>query len=316
METIILQFLLTKGIGEASLRRFLFFMEEVEESQSGKLFGDPRQLSSVLSISYDLAASLLASHDKASELFGKVQKHGIEMLWIGHQHYPNRLRTYAKNDMPPVLFCQGNIELLNNTSVGFCGSRKSSEKGLDITKQCVIQLVENGMDVVSGYASGVDMASHKAALTGGGNTIFVLAEGLFKSSHKREIKSLLTHGNHLFVSQFSPDIPWNSHNAMRRNSTILGLSDAMILVESGITGGTFQAGETALKTGKPLFVIDFSTTGQSSEANPYFIEKGAIPIRKSRTSSMPNLTKLFDKIEQQLHVVCESQKAFDFVSVK
>ncbi|MDR1492453.1 MAG: DNA-protecting protein DprA [Planctomycetaceae bacterium] len=288
----------------------------MEEYQISELFNDSQRLANALNIHYDMSASVLTNQSKALELFDKIQKRQIEMVWIGDKNYPNRLRNFAKNDMPPVLFCQGNLNLLKNMSVGFCGSRKSSEKGLSITKQCVIQLIEKEIDIVSGYAAGVDITSHQSALEFGGNTIIVLAEGLFKSSQKREIKPFLSHDNYLFISQFLPDMTWNSHNAMRRNSTILGLSDAMILVESGITGGTFQAGQTALKTDKPLFVIDFSNTEQSSEANPYFIERGAIPIRKSKTSSTPNLSKLFDTLELKSQEIQENQNLLEFVTTQ
>lgn len=61
---------------------------------------------------------------------------------------------------------------------------------------------------------------------------------------------------------------------MKRNSTIIGLSDAMILVESGLSGGTFAAGEETLKRSRPLFVVDFASPEASAEANPFFIERG------------------------------------------
>jgi len=52
----------------------------------------------------------------------------------------------------------------------------------------------------------------------------------------------------------------------------------MILVESGLTGGTFAAGEETLKRNRPLFVIDFADPGPSAEANPHFINHGGMPI--------------------------------------
>lgn len=81
---------------------------------------------------------------------------------------------------------------------------------------------------------------------------------------------------------------------MKRNSVIIGLSRAMILVESGKTGGTFAAGEEALRTGCPLFVIDFSKPELSAEANPYFIQAGGYPIRGK--NGIPNLNRVFATI--------------------
>ena len=81
---------------------------------------------------------------------------------------------------------------------------------------------------------------------------------------------------------------------MKRNSVIIGLSQAMILVESGRRGGTFAAGEETLKRSLPLFVIDFEKPEVSAEANPYFIEKGGHPIRGKR--GIPNLEKVLEVV--------------------
>ena len=167
--------------------------------------------------------------------------------------------------------------------MGFCGSRKALDKGLAITGRCALQLAREGICVVSGYAHGVDMAAHKAAMENGGTTIFVLVEGILRFQKKRDVANLLSAGNHLIVSQFPPHLTWSGRNAMKRNSTIIGLSDAMILVESGLTGGTFAAGEETLKRKKPLFVIDFAEPGPSAEANPYFIKQGGMPQRDRKS---------------------------------
>ena len=78
---------------------------------------------------------------------------------------------------------------------------------------------------------------------------------------------------------------------MKRNGTIVGLSDAMVLVESGASGGTFAAGTEALKRDHPLFVVDFAEPGSSAEANPHFIDHGGIPIRRTARGS-PNLARI------------------------
>ena len=84
---------------------------------------------------------------------------------------------------------------------------------------------------------------------------------------------------------------------MKRNKTIIGLSKAMILIESGLKGGTFAAGEETLSAKCPLFVIDFAKPEVSAEANPYFISKGGHPIRGNK-NGVPNLSKVFEVMEQ------------------
>jgi DNA processing protein len=142
------------------------------------------------------------------------------------------------------------------------------------------------------------MAAHKAAMENGGTTIFVLVEGILRFQRKRDVVNLLSASNHLVVSQFPPRLTWSGRNAMKRNSTIIGLSDAMILVESGLTGGTFAAGEETLKRKRPLFVIDFAEPGPSAEANPYFIKQGGMPVRGNR-EGVPSLDKVREVVAKQ-----------------
>ena len=69
------------------------------------------------------------------------------------QTYPVSLKNLLKLNTPPVLSMIGNVNLLSNRMVGFCGSRKVSEKGIAITKDCVEQLSkEKNLSIVSGYA--------------------------------------------------------------------------------------------------------------------------------------------------------------------
>ena len=65
------------------------------------------------------------------------------------------------------------------------------------------------ISVVSGYAAGTDTAAHVAAIENGGNTIFVLAEGILNFSYKKQVKAHLTTQNHVFISQFYPDAQWS-----------------------------------------------------------------------------------------------------------
>lgn len=296
----ILQFMYAKGAGEAALRRFVNFALTKSCDEVSESLLSPKEIVNNLSIKYDVAENIAKSYSKAEEIAGKLYKNNVLTLWLGHELYPNRLITTLGESAPPVIFCLGNIEVFKQQCVGFCGSRKASEKGLCITGKCAEQLVQQNICVVSGYAHGVDMSAHKAALKNGGNTLFVLVEGILKFQRKRDVATLLTEKNYLAVSQFPPLLTWEARNAMRRNATIIGLSQAMILVESGLSGGTFAAGEETLKRGQPLFVIDFAAPGPSAEANPYFIDQGGVAIRGNQ-EGRPNLKKVIEAVRSQSH---------------
>lgn len=255
-------------------------------------------LETEIGIKPDIAKNIFDAKSSASQTAEDLAEQGVDVLWHGLSSYPERLKKILMSDVPPVLFVKGNRSLLSVPSVGFCGSRKASDKGLSITSQCAQQMAKDDICIVSGYAHGVDMAAHKAALESGGTTIFVLVEGILRFRKKRQIADLLSSSNHLVVSQFPPRLTWSGRNAMKRNSTIIGLSDAMILVESGLVGGTFAAGEETLKRKRPLFVIDFAEPGPSAEANPFFINKGGMPVR-GNSEGVPSLDKVKMAIAEQ-----------------
>ena len=123
------------------------------------------------------------------------------------------------------------------------------------------------------------MAAHSAALEAGGGTVFVVVDGILRFRAKADVQDYLNAENHIVISQFPTNLTWIGRNAMKRNATIIGMSDAMILVESGSSGGTYSAGTEALKRQHPLFVVDFARPGPSAEANPFFIQRGGVPVR-------------------------------------
>lgn len=295
INTRILQVMLTKGIGDVAIKKILDFLH-FQSLTIDDLFLSPTLFLDI-GIKSNIAEAIMSSEmqNAASSLAAELKAQNISLLSLYDTSYPTRLRKQLGSTAPPILFAKGNISLLNEQAVGFCGSRKASPKGIGIASDCAKQLTEKNITVVSGYAAGTDLAAHSAALKNNGKTIFVLSEGILRTTIKKEISSLITDKNHVFISQFSPKVTWNAGNAMKRNSVIIGLSQAMILVESGKSGGTFAAGEESLKLGCPLFVIDFAKPEVSAEANPYFIQAGGHPIRGK--AGIPNLEKVFAVIQ-------------------
>lgn len=298
MKNALLQFAVAKGIGDVSLKKAIAFIENSGCSWED-LCSSPQLLQSELNLKEDIVRNIKSAKTKSQEIFDALSEKGISILVENEDSYPQYLKKMLLDKSPPLLFVKGSVSLLNQPAVGFCGSRKVSSKGLTITSNCAKQLVERDIVVISGYAAGTDLSAHRSALENGGNTVFVLAEGILKTSIKGEVKELINSTNHAFVSQFPPLMTWNAGNAMKRNSVIIGLSRSMILIESGKTGGTFAAGEEALRVKCPLFVINFAQPEVSAEANPYFIAKGGVPIG-GKTDGTPSLKKVFAAVENDI----------------
>lgn len=206
--------------------------------------------------------------------------------------FPQTLHSLG-SDCPLQLACLGNLDLLNDPSVGFCGSREASEKGLRVTNDIVQQLVEKGIVVVSGYASGIDIQAHHEALKAGGKTIIVLPEGIGFFMVKQALIDVWDWERALVISEFTPDAIWSAYRAMHRNGIIVGLSRAMFLIEAKENGGSFDAGLKTFKLNKVLYVPVYESMPDFAKGNSILLSKGAYPIRKKKETGKANLDEVF-----------------------
>jgi DNA processing protein len=223
-----------------------------------------------------LSPQFLAESIETADQLGS---RGVSVVFSGEPEYPKQLTGIR--GAPEVLFVWGNVSLLQVASVGMCGSRSASERGLMAAGKCGGAIASNGLAIVSGYARGVDTETHLAALNSGGTTIIILAEGILHFRKKRTFANVPFDESHvLAVSQFAPGQPWNVGAAMSRNSLIYGLGRALVVIEAGETGGTFQAGIDALEAAKPVLALGFEE--ETPKGNALLIERGAIEVRTSQ----------------------------------
>jgi DNA processing protein len=241
-------------------------------------------------------AALPKSRERVKRHWDELSKRNIQALSILDPAYPKALKQTLGDEAPVLLLCVGNLELLKKTSVGFCGSREATEKGLATAWESADLLARQGVNIVSGFAAGVDMNAHRAALAAGGTTTAVLAEGILRFRVKKEIREQWDEGRALVVSEFGPNLPWSVGHAMQRNHTICGLSRAMILIEARTSGGSIQAGRDCLKLGLPLFAAVYEGMPESANGNDELLHQGALRLMKSRSTNRPNIRPVLEAI--------------------
>jgi DNA protecting protein DprA len=295
---VVLRLLTTRGVGERTIDRILSDILASGKDLAGVLALPVRELVTRYRMKPKSAETFLGENGFADGLARELNEQGVSILLKGTPGYPEHLSNALGAKAPPVLFALGNLDLLQMPAVGFCGSRKASEKGLSVTAECAGALAAQGVNVISGYAHGVDLAAHSSALEAGGVTTIILAEGILGFKIKSDIKNLINNDNYLVVSTYSPRLPWSGRQAMARNRIICGLSNAMIVIESGDKGGTFEAGKAALELQRPLFVIDYANPAPSASGNAYFLKRKAEALRRNR-SRQPNLDRVLMAVEQQ-----------------
>lgn len=208
--------------------------------------------------------------------------------------YPKRLHEILGDRTPRHIDVLGNLEILDMQGIGFTGSRNVSVEGIEVVSDSVKQIsAARHLSVISGYANGVDLEAHYTCLESGGSTIIVLPEGINHFKIKDDLATVWDWNRVVVVSQFDADAVWEVSRAMARNRTVIALSDVMILVEAGATGGTLNAGKESLKLGVPLFVARTHDT----PGNQILLEMGAHEITQTRTKGEADLHAVLDVIQ-------------------
>lgn len=292
---LVLRMMRTPGVGAARISKVLGWLRH-SGMTAEEFLSKPQPIRGTLN--EEQAAFLAKENPEVDDLLSRTSAMGVRYLFLGDPLYPRRLATMLGDKAPPMITYLGNPVLMDAPAVSFCGSRKASEKGLSVAADCASQLGVNGIDVVSGYAAGVDMKVHTAALESGGTTAVVLAEGVLHFRLKKDILSLWDWNRAVVLSEFNPGAMWSVSNAMQRNKTIIGLSDAMILIEAGATGGSIEAGKACLEMGHPLFAPVYEGMPESAIGNRQLLAAGAHPLLRSRATGRANITQVIALAKQ------------------
>lgn len=248
--------------------------------------------------SADMFARNTSADPQLDEIYREIkrveEKIGVALtvLFEEDERYPHNLRSLSDKERPAAFIAAGNLDLLSKLTVGICGSRKASDRGLSVASELCGELATKGVTIASGYAAGVDEAAHLAALVSGGTTICVLAEGIFHFRIKRAFRDIWDWDRVLVLSQFGFSPIWQAGRAMQRNKTIVGMSGATVVVEARDRGGTLDAGQTALRYKRPLFVAEYSGAGEEAAGNRSLLGEGAVPLRRSRATGRPSTASI------------------------
>ncbi len=206
----------------------------------------------------------------------KLASRSIMMTTVLDINYPRLLKaTLQTAYLSPILFYKGNLQLLERTTIAIIGSRSAGELSLAFTRVAASYLAEHGANVISGYARGVDRVAYDGATSTNGYTTIVLPNGIHGISnvHMTEIVPKIEQGSVLLLSQFHPDAGWLVSRAMARNKVVTGLAQIVIVAESNMQGGTWDAANGALAQKRPLYVCQ-AVDAELLAGNAALIERG------------------------------------------
>lgn len=201
-----------------------------------------------------------------------VEKYHIRTLFLTDDAYPKRLLNGY--DSPALLFYKGAADLNASKIISVVGTRTNTDYGKAFTEKLILDLASQGLVVVSGLAYGIDAIAHKAAMKNGLPTVGVVAHGLNKiypSQHAVLAKEMITAGGGV-LTEFFHNIKPDKHNFPLRNRIVAGMSDATVVVETAVKGGSMITAKLADGYNRDVFAVPGRTTDKASAGCHHLIK--------------------------------------------
>ena len=266
------------GVGPATMLKLIQHMGSVEEI-----------LSSSLQVLTDIAGRGIAQSIISNKSLVEVDKalswkaakpESRQILTLESKDYPPELAVIA--NPPMVLFAEGKLSLLSNKKIAIVGTRHPTSQGIENARMFAKDIAAKGLTVVSGLAAGIDRYAHEGAIDEVASTIGVIGNGIdliYPSSNRDMYDRLITQG--LILSEFPLGTNPVSSNFPRRNRTIVGLSQACLVIESGLDGGSMISANFALEMGREVMAIPGSIHNPMARGCHKLIKSGAKLVETS-----------------------------------
>lgn len=233
------------------------------------------------------------------------------IITIQDPHYPYLLRQIK--DAPPLLFVQGDIQVLNSIQLAIIGSRNASPMGNDTAQHFAGYLAQAGITITSGLAQGIDAASHAGALAqSNGKTIAVMGTGpdsIYPTRHRALAQRIKAQG--ALVTEFPTGAGPKPAHFPRRNRIISGLAAGVLVVEAAIASGSLITARLAAEQGREVFAIPGAIHHPLAKGCHALIKQGA-KLVESAADIITELGSLITVVaEQRQEAIEKTAASFD-----
>ncbi len=256
---------------------------------------------------------------KATEKeFSYIKEKEIAYAFYLNDNYPKSLANCI--DSPILFFYDGNINWNNSKIISVVGTRNMTSYGRDFCNELIKDLTPYNPIIVSGFAYGVDICAHKAAIENDLQTIAVLAHGLdqiYPKTHKKYMKDVMNNGG--FISEFWHDEDPMRENFLKRNRVVAGISKATIIIESANKGGSLVTADIANSYHRDVFAVPGRTSDVYSKGCNRLIKENQAHLLSSAEDIITmlnwDLQKETKTIQPQLFLQLTpiEQKVYDYL---
>lgn len=210
---------------------------------------------------------------------GKTVQGEIRAVEKHQENYPRRLKNLE--GMPEKLYVSGELPGDHLPSIAIVGARNCSTYGKNMAFEYARILRQEGIQIISGMARGIDGAAHAGALAGGGKSYAVLGCGVdicYPSSNRRIYEEMKLRGG--LLSEYEPGSEPLAWHFPLRNRLISGLADAVLVIEAKDKSGSLITADQALEQGRTVFALPGRVGDLLSVGCNRLIYQGAVPAWK------------------------------------
>ncbi len=240
---------------------------------------------------------LKIGNSSAQRILEDSYNKSIKVIDINSINYPKRL--FRLPDFPIICYLKGNLEAINwGNTVAVVGTREPTLYGLKGGRRIANIFGSNGFCIISGLAIGSDTAGHIGALQANALTVAVMAGGLdsiYPKDNKGLAETILDKEGALF-SEYEPGFRPLKSSFVERDRLQSGLADGLIVIETGIKGGTMHSVGVAGNLKIPLGCLSNHPENlknhDKTQGNKLLIERGAFPL--GNTEQIHNFLKVLN----------------------
>jgi DNA processing protein len=275
--------------------------------------------------SIDGIGSVLISKLNNKSIFAKadaelkyILNNEINVSFFQDKNYPERLKHCI--DGPLLLFSSGTIDFTNRKIISIVGTRNITSYGTEFCKTLISELAPLNPIIVSGFAYGVDIIAHQAAMENNLQTIGIVAHGLdqiYPSSHKKYVSKMEQNGG--FMTEYWSGTNPEKENFVKRNRIVAGISEATIVIESAIKGGSLITANLANDYNRDVFAVPGRTSDKLSLGCNNLIKTQKANLLTSAADLVYilnwDIEKTTRSVQKKLFVTLENeeQKIYDYL---
>lgn len=211
---------------------------------------------------------------KLDKEYQKLEQKEAWFVTILDENYPERLRNIPSP--PYALFVKGRLPSEEMRSVAIVGARECTPYGEVMAREFAKKLVQEGVQIISGMARGVDSAGQSGALEAGGTSFGVLGCGVDICYPRDKIglyMNLQERGG--VISEFPLGTNPLPQYFPARNRIISGFADVILVMEAKEKSGSLITADMALEQGKDVYALPGPVNSRLSMGCNRLIRQGA-----------------------------------------